>query len=61
VAVERDYRAIVAMSDDELLNWKRSAATELEASPLDTVLDTLIDAANAELDTRATTAWGAPR
>jgi succinate dehydrogenase flavin-adding protein (antitoxin of CptAB toxin-antitoxin module) len=61
VELERDYRTLLAMDDDELLKWKRSAGTELEASPDDATLDTLIESVNSELDTRARAAWGAPR
>ena len=53
MALERDYRTLMSMDDDDLIQWKRAARTELEASPDDATLDTLIDAVNNELDTRA--------
>lgn len=61
MAVEREYRAIVAKTDDDLIAWTRQAAAELDANPEDKLLDTLIDAGYRELDARAAAAWGASR
>jgi hypothetical protein len=58
MAVERSYKAIMGLSDDDLVTWTRQAAAELEASPEDAALGQLIDAGYRELDARAAKAWG---